>query len=299
MATIGFLGFGEVGSCFAHELKAHGKKVLAYDIMLEQSGGLEKLSRHGPLAEFLPLEEMLPRVEIVLSTVTTDVALDVAQDCAPLLKAGQAYIDLNATTPSVKRNIAAVIEESGADFVEGAILPAVGVMGAQSKVLLCGSKAAETSVKMTALGLNFVNYGAEIGNASSFKMLRSVFSKGLEALLVECMLAGRRAGIEGDLWSEIVSTLDAAPFEDVGGNWVRSHATAHERRLHEMLQVKTVLQDLGIDAPMTDATVKLFERSTKHRLKDKFPEPPENAIEVIDALDTSIATRAQTAGERK
>ena len=80
-------------------------------------------------------------------------------------------------------------------------------------------------------------------------MLRSVFSKGLEALLVECRLAGRRAGVEEDLWREIVATLDAASFDEVGGNWVRTHATAHRRRHQEMVQVAQMLRDMGVDAP--------------------------------------------------
>ena len=35
-----------------------------------------------------------------------------------------------------------------------------------------------------------------------FKMLRSVFSKGMEALLIEFLVAAERAGIRADLWAE-------------------------------------------------------------------------------------------------
>ena len=295
MTAIGFVGFGEVASCFGEALRAGGAKVLAYDVLLDQPGGVEKLSARarGPLPEWLALDVLLSRAEIVLSTVTADVAVSVARKCAAHLRAGQAYVDLNATAPSVKREIAAVISKSGADFVEGAILPAVGVMGAKSQVLMCGTKASEVAARMTSLGLNFVAYGEEIGKASNFKMLRSVFSKGLEALLVECLLAGRRAGVEEDLWREIVGTLDAASFQEVGGNWVRTHATAHARRYHEMVQVESVLRDLGVDAPMTAATVRLFERSTRIALKDDFPKAPANASDVIAALDARIAASLQ------
>jgi 3-hydroxyisobutyrate dehydrogenase-like beta-hydroxyacid dehydrogenase len=119
-------------------------------------------------------------------------------------------------------------------------------------------------------------------------MLRSVFSKGVEALLIECLLAGRHAGIEQALWQEIVATIDAASFDDVGGNWVRTHATAHGRRYHEMLQVAEVLRELQVDAPMTSATVALFERSTRLGLKDAFAAPPERPADVTAALDARL-----------
>jgi 3-hydroxyisobutyrate dehydrogenase-like beta-hydroxyacid dehydrogenase len=290
LTICGFLGFGEVASRFAQRLHERGARVLAYDVLLDRPGGRDVLVSRaiGPAPDFLALPELTAQADIVLSTVTTDVALSAATTCVPLLRAGQVYVDLNATSPSVKREAASVIAPSGADFVEGAILSAIGVAGADAKVLLCGARASELAAVLSKLGLNAHAYGIEIGKASSFKMLRSVFSKGIEALLIECLLAGRRAGIEQALWEEIVATMDAASFDDVGGNWVRTHATAHARRSHEMRQVADVLRELRVDAPMTAATLALFERSTRIALKDAFPAPPASAAEVIAALDARI-----------
>jgi 3-hydroxyisobutyrate dehydrogenase-like beta-hydroxyacid dehydrogenase len=291
LTTIGFVGFGEVASHFAPALQAGGARVIAHDVLLERPGGAETLAARarGEMPALMPVGEMIAAADIVLSTVTTDVALAAAKGCAAHLRPGKVYIDLNAASPGMKREIARAIAASGADFVEGAILPAVGVMGAKSQVLLCGKGAPRMAGTLTALGLNFSAYGEEIGKASSFKMLRSVFSKGLEALLVECLLAGRRAGVEADLWREIVATLDAASFEEVGGNWVRTHGTAHARRYHEMVQVEALLREMGVDAPMTAGTVALFERSTRVGLKERFPAAPKSATEVIEALDARLA----------
>jgi 3-hydroxyisobutyrate dehydrogenase-like beta-hydroxyacid dehydrogenase len=290
LTVCGFLGFGEVASRFAQRLREHGARVLAYDVLLERPGGRGALLSRavGPAPDLLPLADLTAQADIVLSTVTTDVALSAAKDCVRLLRAGQVYLDLNATSPSVKCETASVIAPSGADFVEGAILSAIGVAGADAKVLLCGARADAVAAELSELGLNVHAYGSQIGKASGFKMLRSVFSKGVEALLIECLLAGRRAGIEQALWDEIVATMDAASFDDVGGNWVRTHATAHGRRYHEMLQVADVLRELEVDAPMTAATVTLFERSTRLALKDAFPAPAASPADVSAALDARI-----------
>ena len=295
MKTIGFLGFGAVASCFGGALHGAGARVLAHDVLLARPGGREKLAARasGWSVELVDADTLAREAQLVLSTVTTDVALAAARAFAPRLASGKTYVDLNATAPAVKRDIARVVESAGADFVEGAILPAIGVMGARSQVLACGPSAARVAAELTALGLNVKAYGEEIGRASSFKMLRSVFSKGVEALLVECLLAARRAGVEEDLWREIVTTLDAASFEEVGGNWVRTHATAHARRHHEMVQVADVLRELGVDAPMTDATLRFFERSTRLALSSEFPHPPARAGEVTAALERRLQAPVQ------
>jgi 3-hydroxyisobutyrate dehydrogenase-like beta-hydroxyacid dehydrogenase len=296
--VVGFVGFGEVAGHFSAAL-GKGARVLAYDVLLGQPGGREKLAARarGAVPEFVPLGDLLQRAPLVLSTVTTDVALEAARSCATHLRPGQLYVDLNATSPAVKRAIAAVVHGAGADFIEGAILSAIGVAGARAKVLVCGERASEAATTLSALGLDFHDYGREIGKASSFKMLRSVFSKGIEALLVESLLAARRAGVQEDLWREIVATIDAAPFTEVGGNWIRTHATAHERRWHEMVQVAAVLRELGLDAPMTEATVKLFERSTRLHLREAFPAPPASEHAVIAELDRRMSSTQEKASE--
>jgi 3-hydroxyisobutyrate dehydrogenase-like beta-hydroxyacid dehydrogenase len=294
--AIGFVGFGEVAARFGEALSQGGAQVLAYDVLLDRPEGVQALAARvrGKAPAFVPLPQLLAGAEIVLSTVTTDVALAAARSCAPHLRKGQAFVDLNATAPAVKRDIAALVAPTGADFVEGAILPAVGVMGAKSQVLVCGAAAARVAQALNAAGLNFSPYGEEIGRASTFKLMRSIFSKGLEALLVECLLAGRRAGVGDDLWREIVATIDAKSFEEVGGNWVRTHGTAHARRWHEMVQVAELLRELGVDAPMTGATVALFERSTRAGLREAFASPPATPSDVIAALESRLAATEKT-----
>jgi 3-hydroxyisobutyrate dehydrogenase-like beta-hydroxyacid dehydrogenase len=297
--VVGFVGFGEVAGHFSKALREAGAEICAYDVLLDQPGGREKLAARarGAAPQFVALRDLLHGAGIVLSTVTTDVALEAARSCAPHLRPGQIFVDLNATSPAVKRAIAAVVHAAGADFVEGAILSAIGVAGARAKVLVCGERASEAATTLSALGLDFHDYGREIGKASSFKMLRSVFSKGIEALLVESLLAARRAGVEEDLWREIVATIDAAPFAEVGGNWIRTHATAHERRWHEMVQVAAVLRELGLDAPMTEATVRLFERSTRLGLREAFPAAPTSEHAVIAALGQRMSSTQEKASE--
>jgi len=259
-----FVGFGEVAAAFSAALAARGAEIAAHDVLMTAPDGIGLLrSRAGsvPVA-FQPLREALHDAAFVLSTVTTSVARTAAENCAPHLKPGQVYLDLNATEPQAKKEMAPIIEASGAKFVEGALLGAVGVTGAKTEILLGGPHARAVEETLTGtLGLNARFYSEEIGNASMFKMLRSVFSKGMEALLIEFLVAAERAGLREDLWNEVVTLFASQPFEKVALNWVRSHSGAHGRRRHEVGQVADVLRGLGVEPVMTSATHRIFERS--------------------------------------
>jgi 3-hydroxyisobutyrate dehydrogenase-like beta-hydroxyacid dehydrogenase len=285
--TIGFVGFGQVAGCLAAALAQHGVQIVAYDVLLDQPHGIDEIRQRalGVNVQFMPLAPMLAQTGMVLSTVTTDVALAAAKACARHLRRGHVFIDLNATSPAIKRAVADALAPTGADFVEGAILGAIGVTGAQTRILVCGHKAAWAAEEFSRLGLNVGFYGAEIGRASTFKLLRSVFSKGMEALLLESLLAARRAGVEEDIWREIVTTLDERPFAEIGGNWMRTHGSAHARRYHEMVQVEELLRELDVEPLLTNATTRFFERSTRLALSQSLQKRPAIPEDVVAALD--------------
>jgi 3-hydroxyisobutyrate dehydrogenase-like beta-hydroxyacid dehydrogenase len=288
---VGFIGFGEVASTFSVPLVDHGVQVAAYDILLAQAGGqavLQRRTRIGGI-RFLPLHEMLAGVDYVLCTAATHVAKAIARESVPYLRPGQVYVDLNSISPGVKVEIAEIVARSGASFVEGAILGAVGATGAATRILLGGSRAEGAATALAALGLNASFYSPEVGKASTFKMLRSIFSKGLEALLLEFLTAGKRAGIQRDLWEEVTGLMRRHPFEQVAANWVQSHAMAHERRYHEMVQVAETMRELGVEPLMTVSTEAFFRRSLSLGFKDAFPERPDSMEAVIDFMEARLA----------
>lgn len=287
---IGFVGFGEVGSIFSKAMREKGAEILVYDILLSQKGGLETIQKRlqADGIQIGPLGEVVTNSEYVLSTVTTQAARDVAKACIEYLKPGQLYADLNSTSPSVKVEVCKIIQSSGADFVEGAILGAVGATGSRTRILTAGEKGKEVAETFNHLGLNVSFYSLEIGKASMFKMLRSIFSKGLENLILELLIAGKRAGIEKDLWDDIVHFMTENPFDRVASNWVQSHAVAYERRYHEMVQVVETMREISVEPIMTSGTEAFFERSLSLGLKEAFPEKPGSLDEVVDFIEKRL-----------
>jgi 3-hydroxyisobutyrate dehydrogenase-like beta-hydroxyacid dehydrogenase len=255
LIVAGFIGFGEVGRTFSAALRERGVDVAAFDI------NRSRVDAGGVL--YLALDELSRRADYVLSTVTTQSAVVAAEACAPHLRPSQFFVDLNSTSPRVKQEIAEIVAATDAQFVEGAILGAVGVTGAQTRILTGGAAGDRAAADLTAAGLRVAFYSPEVGKASTFKMLRSIFSKGLEALILELLISGRRAGMEQDLWADINELMSAKSFDKIAGNWVQTHPYACERRYHEMEQVVETMEELGVEPVMTTATNRFFERSKR------------------------------------
>jgi 3-hydroxyisobutyrate dehydrogenase-like beta-hydroxyacid dehydrogenase len=275
---IGFIGFGVVGRTFSQAVEKNGAEVYYYDVVGKDHEVV------GP--SFLPVEDLIQICDILISTVVPQVALDVAEHVAVLLVPGKTYADFNSTSPSTKSRIAQIIQKSQADFVEGAILSAVGAVGARASILVSGPTAKAFAQTMNSLGLINVRYlSSRFGDASMVKMLRSIFSKGVECLLVEMLTAGKRAGIDDYLWTEIVSFMSENSFERVTENWIKTHVTACIRRYHEMTQVIETLQELGIDPIMTRATEAFFRRSIDMEPHRQFPDDPDDIKSVAEFFD--------------
>jgi 3-hydroxyisobutyrate dehydrogenase-like beta-hydroxyacid dehydrogenase len=287
---VAFIGFGEVAAVFATSLAERGVRLAAYDVLWHEVGGPEKLRCRAPAEVELcaALEHAVRGSHYILSTVTTSAACQAAKDCAAYLGPGQTYVDFNSTEPAVKQAIEQIISPSGAAFVEGALLGAVGVTGPQTQLLLGGPHARSAQAALAEVGFNARFYSDQIGKASLFKMLRSVFSKGMEALLIECLVAGQRAGIREDLWQEITSLLADEPFANTASNWVRTHATAHRRRYEEVRQVAAVLSQLGIQPMMAAATEAFFERSCRLGLQERFEATPPDMNDFVEFMNQQL-----------
>ena len=102
------------------------------------------------------------------------------------------------------------------------------------------------------------------------------------------MIAGKRAGIEQELWDETVKTMSQHPFDRTCANWVETHAAAYERRYHEIVQVTETMREIGIEPVMTAGTLAFFKRSLALGLKDRFAEKPDSMNVVIDYMEQRL-----------
>jgi 3-hydroxyisobutyrate dehydrogenase-like beta-hydroxyacid dehydrogenase len=198
------------------------------------------------------LNEALQNSEYILSMVTADQALAVAQNAAPFLPADTLYFDMNSVAPDTKRQSSAVIEAAGGRYVDVAIMSPVNPSLLNVPLLVSGPHAEAGAAGLGQLGFANVRIvGDDIGRASTIKMLRSVMYKGVEALTAECLIACEKAGVTDEVLGSFGN--DWSEQADYRLDRMMVHGL---RRSAEMAEAAKTLEHLGIAALMTHGTVK-------------------------------------------
>jgi 3-hydroxyisobutyrate dehydrogenase-like beta-hydroxyacid dehydrogenase len=256
--SIAIIGFGEAGSILGEELARGGSAVVTYDILLDapaaRAAMLRKAERAG-VRTAAGVPQALAGAGLVISAVTASSSVDVAGRAAAVLGAGQFFLDINSVAPSTKRECARLVEQSGADYVEAAVMAPVPPHRLTVPMLLGGRRAGALAAELRALGMNATEIASRIGVASAVKMCRSVVIKGLEALTLESLLAARRFGAEREVLASLEQSFPHMGWADSLPDYLVSRIAEHgRRRAAEMREVARTLADVGVEPTMAEAT---------------------------------------------
>jgi 3-hydroxyisobutyrate dehydrogenase-like beta-hydroxyacid dehydrogenase len=254
---IALIGFGEAGSTFA---RAGGWEAGArvFDRKTDGADAATMRERYADagVEGATTLAEAMADRPLVLSLVTADQALAVAQAAAPHLATGALYCDGNSVAPQTKQAAARAVEAAGAHYVDLAILAPVDPARLAVPLLLSGAQADAAATVLAQLGFQNINIvGDAVGRASSIKMIRSVMVKGIEALSAECMLAAEAAGVRDAVLASLDASERPRPWE-ARADYNLDRMLVHGlRRAAEMEEVVKTLEALGTGAAMTRGTV--------------------------------------------
>jgi 3-hydroxyisobutyrate dehydrogenase-like beta-hydroxyacid dehydrogenase len=254
--TVAVLGLGEAGSLLARDLVRGGAVVRGWDPDF-----------HGDLSE-IPLAASFAAAvtgaDIVISVNWATVAADVAREALPLLRRGMLYADHNTAGPTLKEALAAIVEPSGAAFIDVAMMAPVPPLGMKVGMFMAGGGAEELAAYYRRFGTPVDVVGTRPGEANARKLTRSVFFKGMSSSVWEALEAARAVGVEDWLRSDIVKTFVAADaaFIDRLIDGTDKHAV---RRSHEMRDAETMLRELGTPTTMVTATAESLERIVREK----------------------------------
>jgi 3-hydroxyisobutyrate dehydrogenase-like beta-hydroxyacid dehydrogenase len=255
IATIAFIGFGEAGGILGAALAAKGVQVSMFDLRRDVLRD-KALAAGVRVAD--TLQSALHGAQVVVSAVTAQADLEVAQEIARCIEAEQVVLDINSVSPHTKQHAQACIEGAGARYVEAAVMAPVPPYGLAVPMLLGGADAARLAPMLNALGFDARAVSAKVGVASAAKMCRSVMIKGIEALTVECLRAARHYDAESIVLASLAQTFGKMRDDaDVPGYLVSRVAEHGRRRAAEMREVSQTLQEAGITPFMSDACARL------------------------------------------
>ncbi len=257
--ALAFIGFGEAGQAFSRGLgSAWAARTRAYDIKTDAP---DAALRAAKLADYRragvtgcdSLAEALAVAGLVFSTVTADQALAAAGAAAARLAKDALYLDCNSCSPGAKRHAAERVEAAGGRYVDSAVMAPVHPGLHRTPILLSGPHAEAAAAALAGLGMNAEVTEGPVGAAASVKMVRSIMMKGLEALFVECVLAGRRAGVDERVLASLDRTYPGFDFKQKAAYMLERVMTHGRRRAAEMDEAALTVEETGLSGRMARA----------------------------------------------
>lgn len=286
---IGVIGLGEVGRCYATALAARPDVRLSLCDPAPSAAAndlaIHLRSRIEPAAG-----AWLAECEWVFSCVTGSAAERVACECIPHLRAqAAAYADFTTAAPERIRSAARVAASANVAFLDVAIMGAIAATGARTPLLAAGQATPAWQDLMRAIGARVtVLPNSVAGDATTLKLLRSAFTKSLEAVVVEVLAAAERRGLRHAFY-EIVSDIGGGLLPPYFETLIVTHVVHAARRRVEVEDVRRQFDAIGLVSDVLSGVEASFARTDAALAHAPMPAP---ARDMNEALRWLIATRS-------
>ena len=283
--VIGLLHPGEMGAAVGQCLTGAGYTVL----WASESRGPETAARAraAGLADAGTAAEMAERADLILSVCPPHAALDTAwgvQGFAGL------YVDANAISPATAREVALMVEEGGATYIDGGIIGLPPVKPGHTRLYLSGEHADTVRRLFDGTPLDARVIGGGAFSASAIKMAYAGWTKGSAALLLAARSLARAEGVEDALVAEW--TLSQPGLADRSEGAARSATTKGWRWVAEMEEIAASMAADGLPDGFHQAAAEIFRRSPRAEPGGPTPTPtpaPTPAPQTLDQVLSAIA----------
>jgi 3-hydroxyisobutyrate dehydrogenase-like beta-hydroxyacid dehydrogenase len=299
VTAVALVGVGELACSIAEGLARAGlQEIRGYSRPRADAAAarsLELRAAGAGIVLYPSLEEALSGVGVVMATVPYSAAPEVARTSAPLLEAGCLYIDVAPLAPAEKQEVAALVAANGGSFVDAAVLGTVAADGWQVPIVAAGPGAAAWRELVAPGGMNVRVIDGPPGRAALVKLLRSVYMKGRDALVVETLVAARRWGLETEVIDSIRGPGERVCFRELAERVMRAVSVHAGRRADELEASAGVLREVGLEPTMASAGSERLRWVGQLGLREYFglekPEDLEQVFAAIEALSWTPSGR--------
>ena len=259
---VGFLGFGEVASTISGWLTDGGVEV--YTSLENRSPKTQNLARKYEVKICKDNKKVAEISDILISAVTPAEAVNVAREVGKYVKG--VYVDINNISPQTVKKALTYIENC--KTVDAAIMGGVKKQDILVEIIASGSEATQFS-SLNRYGLNIKVISPDTGKAKALKMLRSYYTKGVSALLIESLYAAYQMGLDEELLKYLEKT-EGPEFQKSAISRIKNTTYHAERKAQEMDELINFIQDYG-NPLMARSTKESFETISKTIELDKKP----------------------------
>lgn len=287
---LGFVGFGEAAYQMSMGLYEEGlHDIVAYDQLWDDPlmGSLIKERALNASVKLVhSLEEISKTVSILIVAVPADKAFSVSQSILPLVNKKILYVDVSASAPDVKLKICRSLKATEIDYVDAAMMGPLSVYKHKVPILASGEGADRFHKLMVGYNMKISIVSSVAGDASTTKLVRSIFMKGISTLLIEMLSAASHFQVEKQVVDSIIETMNKSDFESTMNRLITGTAIHSERRSSELDGTIKMLKAEGLNAFMTNATKETLDKVSASGLRNKYqgvkPNSWEDVIKVLD-----------------
>jgi 3-hydroxyisobutyrate dehydrogenase-like beta-hydroxyacid dehydrogenase len=259
--TIGLLHPGEMGAAVGQCLTAAGHEVL-WLAAGRSPATVARAAAAGLTGVGGGLAELVRRAEVIMSVAPPHAALGIARQVDGF---GGVYVDANAISPATAREVAAIVETGGANYVDGGIIGTPPVMPGFIRLYLSGPKAGDvrdlfdgSPVDARVVDHELRAGGEAVGAASAVKMAYAAWTKGSAALLLTARALARAEGVEETLlaeWGISQPGLEARSAAAAG-----AAAAKGWRWIAEMEEIAATMAAVGLPEGFHRAAAEIYRR---------------------------------------
>lgn len=254
---VGIVGCGEVGRAYAAACARAGYQVALVDPHPSAAGVAVADQIGVPIHP--SVDGAVCDVDRVWICVAGDLVRTVCRSLAGQPPPAAAVVDLTTAAPEEKRACSELLALDGVDYVDAVIMGSVAVTGARTALLAAGPRADDVLADFAKFGAPVrAMSGGKPGDAAAVKLLRTILTKGLESLAVECFIAAEQQGLRKDLY-DVLGDVDASGFVSFLEMLVTSHLQHAGRRLHEVQRAQAQLADMGCPSVVLPGSEARFE----------------------------------------
>ncbi|MDM0108359.1 NAD(P)-binding domain-containing protein [Variovorax sp. J22R24] len=280
--NIAIIGLGEVGRCYATPLHQAGYTLSLCE--MHPSAAAQELAADAGLRIHEQAGPWLAEAQLVLSCVTGTTSLPVLDQVLPHLTKAALVADLTTASPEVKREGSKRAAEAGIRYVDTAIMGAISLGLVRTPLLASGEGASQLKEILEVAGARVqVIAGGKAGDAIALKVLRSIYTKGVEALTVELLMSAERQGVREKLYEQL-SDMDRTPVRALMDMLIRTHVIHAKRRAHEVHDAQAELASQGLTSIVLPGVEARFKKTVQALESHPLPVAEPSVEQSLDWL---------------
>lgn len=283
---IGFIGFGEVGKELSKGFSKYDvNRIYAYDPLLIGSDS-EKLSEVTEI-NYVEKAEIVAEqtLSILFVAVPATKTVEAWSEISDVVASETILVDLTTASSEEKNKVNEMMSHKGMTIIDAAILGALKVYQNEVPILASGAKTNKFIELGHQIGMNITKLNDKVGDATNFKFVRSIFTKGLSTLLFEVMASADQLNISEEIYESITGTMDKDDFGEIINRYIKSNVKHSQRREKEMKNVSEFLESHYIEPVMTKATIQKLKNITQANLESKLRDEVDDWSTVIKAYN--------------